>query len=81
MKVVFHFFTKKSIIFSLTSVDLQMLESKFCSFPAISLLARVVVAQDMCWWWSRICGGGGAGYVVGKSRIKLTQPSWSWNWG
>jgi hypothetical protein len=64
MKVVFHFFTKKSIIFSLTSVDLQMLESKFCSFPAISLLARVVVAQDMWWWWSRICGVGGAGYVV-----------------
>jgi hypothetical protein len=26
----------------------------------------VVAAQDM--WW-------------GKSKIKLTQPSWSWNWG
>jgi hypothetical protein len=40
-------FSKKSFVFSFTCVDLQMLESKFCSFPAISLLVQVVVAQDM----------------------------------
>jgi hypothetical protein len=41
------FFQKFPIVFSFTTVDLQMLEGKFCSFPAISLLARVVVAQDV----------------------------------
>ena len=72
-KVVFHFFKKFSIVFIFTSVDLQMLLSKFCSFPAISLLARVVVAQDMWWWLRRICGGGGAGYVVGEIKNKANS--------
>jgi hypothetical protein len=54
-------------------VDLQMFVSKFCSFPAISLLARVVVVQDMWWWLRRICGGGGAGYVV-----VVAQNMWWW---
>ena len=50
-----------------------MLVSKFCSFPAISLLARVVVAQDMWWWLRRICGGAGAGYVVGEIKNKANS--------
>jgi hypothetical protein len=67
------FFQRYPIVFSFTSVDLQMLVSKFCSFPAISLLARVVVAQDMRWWLPRICGGGGAGYVVGEIKNKANS--------
>ena len=67
------FFQKNSIVFIFNSVDLQMLLSKFCSFPAISLLARVVVAQDMWWWLRRICGGGGAGYVVGEIKNKANS--------
>jgi hypothetical protein len=55
------FYQRYPIVFSFTSVDLQMFVSKFCSFPAISLLARVVVVQDMWWWLRRICGGGEAG--------------------
>jgi hypothetical protein len=81
-------FPKNSIIFSLTSVDQQMIVSKFWSFPAISLLARVAVAQDM-WWWLRNAHCAVRRIVVvvaqdmwwGKSTIKLTQPNWSWNWG
>ena len=42
-----------------TRVDLQMLESKFSSFPAISLIARF--------------GGGGGGWWE-KLKLKLTQP-------
>jgi hypothetical protein len=70
MKVIFHF-SKHFQAFSYTTVDLQMLVSKFCSFPAISLLARVVVAQDMWWWLLRICGG--AGYVVGEIKNKANS--------
>ena len=66
-------FPKNSIIFSLTSVDQQMIVSKFWSFPAISLLARVAVAQDMWWWLRRICGGGSAGYVVGEIKNKANS--------
>jgi hypothetical protein len=32
-----------------------------------------VVAQDMCWGWRRICGGGGAGYVVGEIKNKANS--------
>ena len=39
----------------------------------ISLLARVVVAQDMWWWLRRICGGGGAGYLVGEIKNKANS--------
>ena len=67
------FYQRYPIVFSFTSVDLQMLVSKFCSFPAISLLARVVVAQDMWWWLPMICGGGGAGYVVGEIKNKANS--------
>jgi hypothetical protein len=30
-------------------------------------------------WWLRICGGGGAGYVVGKIKIKLS-PAGAGTW-
>jgi hypothetical protein len=33
----------------------------------------VLVAQDMWGWWRRICGGGGAGYVVGEIKIKANS--------
>ena len=76
--VIFHegrlpFFQNFQLYFSFTSVGLQMLVSKFCSFPAISLLARVVVAQDMLWWLRRICGGGSAGYKVGEIKNKANS--------
>jgi hypothetical protein len=39
----------------------------------MSLLAWVVVAQDMWWWLRRICGGGSAGYVVGEIKNKANS--------
>ena len=33
----------------------------------------VVVAQDMWWWLRRICGGTGAGYVVGAIKNKANS--------
>ena len=52
MEVVFHIFKPMS-------------ESKFCSFPAISLLA----------WVGRGGGGGdGGGDVWGILKLKLTKP-------
>jgi hypothetical protein len=57
MEVVFPFPQIFKIDLDSTRVDLPMLQSKFCSFPAISLLARV--------------GGGGGGWVgVGETEIK-----------
>ena len=38
MEVIFHLF---KIVLSSNRVDLQLLTSKFCSFPAISLLFRL----------------------------------------
>ena len=40
MEVVFHFFKIFKIDLDSTRLDLPMLESKFCSFSAISLLDR-----------------------------------------
>ena len=40
IEVVFHLFQFSKLVLSSTRVDLQMLESKFCSFAAISLLVR-----------------------------------------
>ena len=66
------FFQIFPIIFIYSRVVLQLLGSKFCPFPAISLLS-LVAAQDMWWWQRRICGGGGAGYVVGEIKIKANS--------
>jgi hypothetical protein len=41
IEVVFHVFKIFKIDLYSIRVDLPMLKSKFCSFPAISLLARV----------------------------------------
>jgi hypothetical protein len=43
IKVVFHFFKSFKIDLYSIRVDLPLLKSKFFSFPAISLLARVGV--------------------------------------
>jgi hypothetical protein len=57
------------IVFSSNGVDLQLLESKLCYFPAISLLFRT--------------GGRTGGRVDGrleKSILRLTQPSLAGTW-
>ena len=66
MKVIFHLFKMYLIVLSSNRVDLQFLGSKFCSFPAISLLFRK--------------GGWPAGWLAGRrwlenSILRLTQPS------
>ena len=75
------FFEIFPIVFSFASVDLQMFAKK-----VLLISSYFTICPG---WRRRICGGGCAGYVVvlaqdmwwGKSKTKLTQPSWSWNWG
>ena len=58
------FYQRYLIVFSFTSVDLQMLVS-FAHFQLFHYLPG--------WWWRRICGGGCAGYVVGEIKNKANS--------
>jgi hypothetical protein len=63
MEVIFHLIKLSLIVLSSNGVDLQLLESKLCYFPAISLLFRTA--------------GQTAGRTVRrleKSILRLTQP-------
>ena len=59
MEVLFHLIKISLIVLSSNGVDLQLLESKLCYFPAISLLFRTA--------------GRPAGRLE-KSILRLTQP-------
>ena len=61
MEVVFPFSKIFQINLDSTRVDLPMLESKFGSFPAISLLVRG-------WGWG---GGGWVGETDIKAKLSL----------
>ena len=65
MEVLFHLIKISLIVLSSNGVDLQLLESKFCYFPAISLLFRTA--------------GRPAGRLE-KSILRLTQPSLAGTW-
>ena len=78
LEVVFHIFKMFKIILRCSGVDLQILQSKFSWFPAISLLVWMVVAQDMWRWRRRICGGRAAGEINNKANS--AQLSWDWGW-
>jgi hypothetical protein len=78
LEVVFHIFKMFKIILRCSGVDLQILQSKFSWFPAISLLVWMVVAQDMWRWRRRICGGRAAGEINNKANS--AQLSWYWGW-
>ena len=63
--IIFHWgHLPSKIVVSHTKVDLQMLESQFSTFSAISLLFRTD---------GRVAGG-----LLEKSRLRLTQPSLAW---
>ena len=62
MKVIFHLFKMYLIVLSYNRVDLQHLGSKFCSFPAISLLFQTA--------------GWAAGEIYTKANP--AQLSWDW---
>ena len=64
MEVLFHLIKISLIVLSSNGVDLQLLESKLCYFPAISLLFRTAGRAD-----------GRADGRLEKSILRLTQPS------
>ena len=53
-------------------VILKLLLFKLSQFPSISLLFRR--------WRRRICGAGGAGYVVEELELKLALRLWLRAW-
>ena len=64
MEVVLPLFKKFQIVLNPTIVDLQLLESKFCLYPAISLPFR---------------GAGGqvdAGYIKIKAKLSPVELNW-----
>jgi hypothetical protein len=74
MKVVFHRVEiVLKIVLSSTKVDLQMLESKFCSFSVISLLFHVGVDKCRIRLTQPTCTG--AGPELGNNYAgKLSHP-------
>ena len=80
LEVVFHIFKMFKIILRCSGVDLQILQSKFSWFPAISLLVWMVVAQDMWRWRRRICGGRAAGEINNKANSAQLSYDWGWAW-
>ena len=65
MVVIYHLFKISLIILSSNRVDLQLLESKFCSITAFSILFQT---------------DGRAGGRLEKSILRLTQPSLAGTW-
>ena len=63
MEVFFHLFKNVQIVLSLTLEDLQLSESKFCFFPAISLLFPAGGRAD-------------AGYIKIKAKLSSVELNW-----
>jgi hypothetical protein len=67
MEVLFHLIKISLIILSSNGLDLQLLESKLCYFPAISLL-----------FWT---GGRPGGRAAGEINTKANSAQLSWDLG
>ena len=84
LQVVFHLFNISKVVLSCTREGLQIFQSKFSWFPAISLLFRVSGScsslSGSCSSLSGSCSCSCLYDGGNKNRAKLS-PAESWNWG